>query len=125
MVDVSVLAEVELGDFDWADDRFTEKLADAIDRASDQDQASWLTDDGKRIAAIVPVDVLEQHLNWLREVMTGEQWRDKPPFVVGYDDAMNGRPQSVRWGDKLDVARYQTGYGIGTLDRQREAERRS
>jgi hypothetical protein len=123
-MDIEVLPELELNELrDTV--VYEARVNDAIDLASDQDQGTWLTEDGKRIAAIVPVDVLEQHLNWLREVMTGEQWRDKPPFVVGYDDAMNGRPQSVRWGDKLDVARYQAGYGIGTLDGQRAAERRS
>ena len=35
------------------------KLIEAIDLASDQGQVTWLTDGGKRIAAIVPVDVAE------------------------------------------------------------------
>lgn len=37
-----------------------ETLSDAIDAASDQDQITWLTDRGRRIAAIVPVDVAGQ-----------------------------------------------------------------
>jgi hypothetical protein len=37
----------------------TEALADAIDLASDQDRITYLTVRGKRIAAIVPVDVAE------------------------------------------------------------------
>lgn len=31
-------------------------LADAIDNASDQDRITWLTENGKRVAAVVPVD---------------------------------------------------------------------
>ena len=34
-------------------------LADAIDLASDQGEITWLTEKGKRVAAIVPVDVAE------------------------------------------------------------------
>ncbi len=34
-------------------------LADAIDLASDQDGITWLLYKGKRVAAIVPVDVAE------------------------------------------------------------------
>jgi hypothetical protein len=37
-------------------------LQDAIDLASDQDEGTWLTQDGKRIAAIVPVDMAEYAL---------------------------------------------------------------
>ena len=123
-MDVAVLPELELNHLH---DTTTYELRvnDAIDLASDQDQATWLTEDGKRIAAIVPVDVLEAHLNWLREVMTGEPLPDKRPFVAGYDDAMNGRPEAIRWSDKTDVARYRAGLGIGTLDAQRAAERQS
>jgi hypothetical protein len=37
-----------------------ENFADALDLASDQDQPTWITDpDGKRIAALVPAEVLE------------------------------------------------------------------
>lgn len=35
-------------------------LRDAIDNASDQDRSTWLAENGKRIAAIVPVDVAER-----------------------------------------------------------------
>jgi hypothetical protein len=37
------------------------ELGDAVDNASDQDRVTWLTDHGKRVAAIVPVDLAE---NW-------------------------------------------------------------
>jgi hypothetical protein len=37
-----------------------DNLVDAIDAASDQDHKTYLTVDGKRIAAIVPVDVAEE-----------------------------------------------------------------
>jgi hypothetical protein len=37
-----------------------EHFADALDLASDQDRPTWVTDpDGKRIAALVPPEVLE------------------------------------------------------------------
>ncbi len=35
-------------------------LQDAIDLASDQDQSTWLTSKGKRIAAVVPVEQAER-----------------------------------------------------------------
>lgn len=36
------------------------KFTDALDLASSQDQSTWVTDpDGKRLAALVPVEVLE------------------------------------------------------------------
>jgi hypothetical protein len=37
------------------------KLRDAIGLASDQDQITWLTEGGRRIAAIVPAGVAERH----------------------------------------------------------------
>lgn len=123
-MDISVLPELELNELHDTP-TYEARVNDAIDLASDQDQATWLTEGGKRIAAIVPVDVLEAHLNWLREVMTGEPLPEQRPFVAGYDDAMNGRPPAVRWGGKLDIARYNAGYGIGTLDAARVAERQS
>ena len=36
-----------------------DQLADAIDRAADQDGVTWLTERGKRIAALVPVETAE------------------------------------------------------------------
>jgi hypothetical protein len=45
---------------DWVND-----LMDAIDLASDQDQMTWLIDgEGKRIAAIVPVESAETALRF-------------------------------------------------------------
>lgn len=38
---------------------FQANVQDAIDLASDQDQMTWLVSNGKRIAAIVPVDQAE------------------------------------------------------------------
>lgn len=41
----------------WIGDPETaEKIQDAFDLASDHDQITWLTENGKRIAAIVPVE---------------------------------------------------------------------
>ena len=45
-----------------------EDILDAIDAASDQDTITWLTNAGKRIAAIVPVDVAEHYLGCMGEV---------------------------------------------------------
>lgn len=39
-----------------------EELLDAIDGASDQNRTTFILADGKRIAAIVPVDVAEHDL---------------------------------------------------------------
>jgi hypothetical protein len=41
------------------EERLLSGLQDAIDLASDQDQVTWLTDHGRRIAAIVPVSRAE------------------------------------------------------------------
>lgn len=38
------------------DGQFVDDITDAIDAASDQDHVTWLTSDGKRVAALVPVD---------------------------------------------------------------------
>lgn len=51
-VDISHLLEAHCEDGDMA----VSNLQDAIDRASDQDQMTWLADHGKRVAAIVPVE---------------------------------------------------------------------
>jgi hypothetical protein len=45
----------------WKND-VADAFMDAIDLASDQDTVTWLTEDGKRVAAIVPVDMAE-HLH--------------------------------------------------------------
>lgn len=45
-----------------------DELMDAIDLASDQGQVTWVLSDGKRIAAIVPVDVAEAVSKTLSEV---------------------------------------------------------
>jgi hypothetical protein len=50
---------------------FEHNVQDAIDLASDQDGVTWLTDHGKRIAAIVPVDTAE-HGQIIREVPSQE-----------------------------------------------------
>lgn len=57
--------ELNLDDYDAIGDsdeqrRQQEDLRDAIDLASDQDQATWLTSGGKVIAAIVPAEQAER-----------------------------------------------------------------
>lgn len=44
-------------------------LDDAIDAASDRDQSTWLVSDGRRVGAVVPPDVLEEHDRQLALVM--------------------------------------------------------
>ena len=44
-------------------------LMNAIEAASDQDQMTWLTENGKRVAAVVPVDVAEAHEQWMASVL--------------------------------------------------------
>lgn len=51
--------ELELDIGRYCSDAELDDLGDAIDNASDQDRATWLVSEGKRIAAIVPVEVLE------------------------------------------------------------------
>jgi hypothetical protein len=47
---------------DLTTDEYQARMTDAIDAASDQNKITWLTgDSGRRIAAIVPVDVAEWH----------------------------------------------------------------
>jgi hypothetical protein len=46
------------------------EFIDAVDRASDQDGKTWITDGlGTRLAAIVPVDVAEYHETMTRRVL--------------------------------------------------------
>jgi hypothetical protein len=37
-----------------------DRLMDVVDLASDQDQATWITRDGKRVAAVVTVEMAEK-----------------------------------------------------------------
>ena len=46
-LDVGQVLRTGVATRDWL-----ERLADAVDGASDQGQATWLTDGGKRIAAL-------------------------------------------------------------------------
>jgi hypothetical protein len=45
------------------------RLMNAVDAASSQDQITWLTENGKRVAAVVPVDVAEAHEAAIAEVL--------------------------------------------------------
>jgi hypothetical protein len=49
------MAEIERGDYTMDGEAYWDRVADAIDLASDQDQHTWLTEKGKRIAVIMPV----------------------------------------------------------------------
>jgi len=47
---------------------FYEDVMNAVDLASDQDTITYLVYEGRRIAAIVPVDVAEHYLGCMGEV---------------------------------------------------------
>jgi hypothetical protein len=53
------MAELDIAGYVGRPEDLSGDIADAIDLASDQDQITWLTDHGKRVAAIVPVDVAD------------------------------------------------------------------
>lgn len=54
--------DLDISDFGRIDaEAAMEKLHDTIDSASDQDRITWLTEAGKRIAAVVPVEVAEYY----------------------------------------------------------------
>lgn len=58
-----------------------EKLYDAIDAASGQDRITWLlNDEGRRVAAIVPVDVAEAHEAMLARVLSTPVGKPKVRF---------------------------------------------
>lgn len=46
-----------------------DEVPDAVEAASSQDRLTWLTDRGRRIAAIVPVDVAEHHESTIAAVL--------------------------------------------------------
>lgn len=46
-----------------------DEVLDAVEAASSQDKITWLTDRGRRVAAIVPVDVAEHHENTIAAVL--------------------------------------------------------
>lgn len=47
----------------------------AVDNASDQDKITWLTTDGKRIAAVVPVEVAEYYEQRMTVAVAGRHHR--------------------------------------------------
>jgi hypothetical protein len=50
-------------------DQDTSQVINAIDAAASQNEITWLTEDGRRVAAVVPVDVAEAHEQWLANVL--------------------------------------------------------
>jgi len=56
------------------EERLLSGLEDAIDLASDQGTVTWLTDHGKRIAAIVPVDFVEAERKRLYAEIGNDHW---------------------------------------------------
>jgi hypothetical protein len=75
--------ELNVNEYRMAGEAYWDAVADAIDLASDQDTTTWLTDNGKRIAAIVPVDVAE------RAKTDPRINRDEPNLFI---DSLNRRP---------------------------------
>jgi hypothetical protein len=61
------MRELELSEL--TTDEYQAKMADTIDLASDQAEGTWLLYEGKRIAAVVPVDVAEWHEQMVANVL--------------------------------------------------------
>lgn len=65
-VDISPLLDAD----EFGKSRAKRELVDAIEAASDQGKITWLVDrNGKRIAAVVPVDVAEEHERQIEAVL--------------------------------------------------------
>jgi antitoxin (DNA-binding transcriptional repressor) of toxin-antitoxin stability system len=79
-------------------ERAIEQLVDAIDGASDQGQFTWLTNAGRPVAAIVPVDAAEDVLARLGRVLA---------HVAGTHDPDRGPacPECGRKPCKMDCSR--------------------
>jgi hypothetical protein len=74
------------------------KLTDAIDAASSQDEITWLTENGKRVAAVVPVDVAEAHDAMIERVLstpTGPPEVRYPDVTVHLSTGVNGNTGSL------------------------------
>jgi hypothetical protein len=65
------------------DEELAEEVQDAADLAGAQDRKTWLASSGKRIAAIVPVDVAEYHEQMVADVLATEFGPGEP---VRYPD---------------------------------------
>jgi hypothetical protein len=61
---------MELDITELTTDEYQDKMAEAIEAASSQDKTVWLTENGNRIAAIVPVDVAEYHEKMIADVLS-------------------------------------------------------
>ena len=65
----------EAYELDIDGDDFHQDAEAAIDLASDQDRLTWLTSQGKRVAAIVPVEVAEAHERMINDVLSAPAGR--------------------------------------------------
>ena len=76
-----------------------DEFADAVDLASGQDTKTWIVDaDGKRIAAIVPVDVAEAHEAAIDQVLHTSVGRPEvkyPDVTVHLSTGVNGNTGAV------------------------------
>ena len=61
--------ELELTDLTTED--YQAQMTDAIDNAADQGSITWLTEEGKRVAAVVPVDVAARYEEAMTVMVSG------------------------------------------------------
>lgn len=83
--------ELRLDSFGNAD---PSEFADAVDLASDQDTKTWILDtDGRRIAALVPVEVAERDEQWIADLLATPA---HPERVLGHQVRVTG-PTGATW----------------------------
>lgn len=94
-VDVSPL----LGEGRFGKEMARRELVDAVDAASDQDKITWLVDqDGRKIAAVVPVDVAEAHERQIAGVLqTGLSTASRCPEVPHERHTLIGGGECLGW----------------------------
>jgi hypothetical protein len=63
------MEDTELDLAELTADEYQSRVSDAIEAAASQDGITWLTEGGRRVAAIVPVDVAEHHGQVIAEVL--------------------------------------------------------
>jgi hypothetical protein len=64
-------APLELELTDLTTDEYQAQMTDAIDNAADQDNITWLVEKGKRVAAVVPVDVAARYEEAMTVMVSG------------------------------------------------------
>jgi hypothetical protein len=97
------------------DDESNGKIWNAFEAAASQDRITWLTEDGKRVAAIVPVDVAEAHEAMIADVLrtpVGKPEVRYPDVTVHLSTGVSGNTGAVM----AAVARAMRSRGISHGD---------